>query len=110
MVVHDYVGDDARLIDEHPLALAGRLRQLRIEPGTGRPSVQRNLGWRAARAELVAFIDDDCRADPGWLEALVIAAEQAPQSHPPGLHPSGSVRGGVAGQPARAVAMGHSSR
>src|SRR5687767_430475 len=61
IVVHDYEGEDAALLDGHPLARDGRMRQLRIEPGTGRPSVQRNMGWRAASAPLVAFVDDDCR-------------------------------------------------
>lgn len=32
---------------------------------------QRNEGWRVAAGELVAFTDDDCRPDPGWLAALV---------------------------------------
>ena len=36
---------------------------------------QRNAGWRAARARLVAFTDDDCRADPTWLEALIGASD-----------------------------------
>ena len=71
VVVHDYEGEDAQLLDGHPLATAGRMRQIRIEPGTGRPSLQRNLGWRAARARVVAFIDDDCRPEPSWLERLV---------------------------------------
>jgi GT2 family glycosyltransferase len=31
----------------------------------------RNRGWRTVRAEVVAFVDDDCTADPGWLDALV---------------------------------------
>jgi glycosyltransferase involved in cell wall biosynthesis len=31
----------------------------------------RNLGARAARGELVAYIDDDAIAEPRWLEALV---------------------------------------
>ncbi|HWI18473.1 MAG TPA: glycosyltransferase family 2 protein [Vicinamibacterales bacterium] len=31
----------------------------------------RNLGARAARGELVAYIDDDAIAEPQWLEALV---------------------------------------
>lgn len=44
----------------------------------GGPSAARNDGWRAARGALVAFVDDDCRATPGWLEALVRAAERSP--------------------------------
>jgi len=35
------------------------------------PAAQRNHGWRAACAPLVAFTDDDCRPQPGWLEALL---------------------------------------
>jgi GT2 family glycosyltransferase len=80
IVVHDYEGEDATLIEEHPLSRAGRLRELRIRPGTGRPSVQRNMGWRAARAPLVAFIDDDCRPDPQWLEQMLAAAQRDPEA------------------------------
>lgn len=80
IVVHDYEGEDAALLDEHPLARDGRMRQLRIEPGTGRPSVQRNMGWRAAAAPLVAFVDDDCRPDERWLEALLESARAAPEA------------------------------
>jgi glycosyltransferase involved in cell wall biosynthesis len=29
----------------------------------------RNDGWRAARADVVAFTDDDCQPAPGWLRA-----------------------------------------
>jgi glycosyltransferase involved in cell wall biosynthesis len=49
---------------------------LRSAPGG--PAVARNEGWRAARAPLVAFTDDDCEADPRWLEACLAAAERAP--------------------------------
>ena len=38
----------------------------------GGPGAVRNTGWPTARAPLVAFIDDDCEADPTWLEALVM--------------------------------------
>jgi glycosyltransferase involved in cell wall biosynthesis len=35
----------------------------------------RQDGWRASRADLVAFTDDDCRPDPAWLEAGLAACE-----------------------------------
>jgi glycosyltransferase involved in cell wall biosynthesis len=41
------------------------------------PATARNVGWRAARAPLVAFTDDDCVPQPGWLAAIVEALEQA---------------------------------
>ena len=49
------------------------VRELRAPRG---PGSQRNAGWRAARGEWIAFVDDDCRAAPGWLEALLAAAER----------------------------------
>lgn len=36
-------------------------------PGTSRA---RNAGWRAARNDIIAFIDDDVRVDPTWAAAL----------------------------------------
>ncbi len=48
------------------------------------PGTARNRGWQLASAPLVAFTDDDCRATPGWLEALVEAA---------GRHPDAIVQG-----------------
>ncbi|MDX6581337.1 MAG: hypothetical protein QOI10_521 [Solirubrobacterales bacterium] len=39
------------------------------------PAAQRNLGWRSARAPLIAFTDDDCRPQPEWLERLLGAAD-----------------------------------
>lgn len=53
------------------------LTVLRREPAGG-PAAARNLGWRAARAALIAFTDDDCRPTPGWLEAYLAAAEAHP--------------------------------
>ncbi len=72
VVVHDYDAAVAeRVLDRHPLARDGRLRHVAIEPGTGSPARQRNIGWRAARGRLVAFTDDDCRPEPEWLDRLV---------------------------------------
>jgi GT2 family glycosyltransferase len=41
-------------------------------------AVARQQGWRAARAPLLAFTDDDCVPDPGWLSAGLEAAERHP--------------------------------
>jgi GT2 family glycosyltransferase len=40
--------------------------------------VQRNAGWRAARSDLIAFTDDDCRPEPDWLARLLEAARANP--------------------------------
>lgn len=52
-----------------------RQSRLRISglhtPGKAGPAAARNIGWRHARAPLIAFTDDDCRPDPGWLEAIL---------------------------------------
>jgi glycosyltransferase involved in cell wall biosynthesis len=79
VVVHDYDAETARrVVERHPLSEAGLLRQIAIAPDTGSPARQRNLGWRAARGEFVAFTDDDCRPEPDWLENLVAAAGRMP--------------------------------
>ncbi len=44
-------------------------------PGVAGPAAKRNLGWRATRAPLVAFTDDDCRPAPDWLATLLAAAD-----------------------------------
>ncbi|HEU4979340.1 MAG TPA: glycosyltransferase, partial [Solirubrobacteraceae bacterium] len=79
IVVHDYDAPTARrILEAHALCAAGTLRAIAIEPGTGSPSRQRNIGWRAASGELVAFTDDDCRPEPEWLERLLAVARCAP--------------------------------
>lgn len=52
-----------------PLALTA----LRLAGNRG-AGAGRNRGVAAARAALVAFTDDDCLPEPGWLGALVAAA------------------------------------
>jgi glycosyltransferase involved in cell wall biosynthesis len=52
------------LVDEMPF----RLRVLRTPSNRG-PGQARNVGWRASTAPLLAFLDDDCLPEPGWLAA-----------------------------------------
>jgi GT2 family glycosyltransferase len=42
-------------------------------------NVARNTGVERSDGELVAFVDDDVRASPGWLSALLDAARRNPQ-------------------------------
>lgn len=59
-----------------PLATApGALPVRFLDAPVAGPAAQRNLGWRASQAPLVAFTDDDCRPAPDWLEQLVAASE-----------------------------------
>ena len=48
--------------------------EVRVVEAAGGPAAARNAGWRAASSELIAFVDDDCEAAPGWLAALRAAA------------------------------------
>src|SRR4051794_5111631 len=73
IVVHTYESAVAAEL------FAGReLRQERVDRTRARPSIQREVGWRMAGAELIAFTDDDCRPRPDWLERLVATARGRP--------------------------------
>lgn len=65
--------DEILVVDNGPGSLdAGALPQgvrLAREPRRGVEHA-RNRGLREARGEIVAFLDDDCLASPGWLAAL----------------------------------------
>ncbi|MGH9122386.1 MAG: glycosyltransferase, partial [Acidimicrobiales bacterium] len=43
------------------------------------PAPARNLGWHHSAAPLVAFTDDDCVPEPGWLEAGAAARQADPR-------------------------------
>jgi GT2 family glycosyltransferase len=91
VVVHDSLGDATEeLLESHPLGPARVLRHRRLEAGTGTAPHQRNVGWHMARAPLIAFVDDDCRPEPGWLAALLDAARE---------HPDAIVQGAVRPDP-----------
>jgi glycosyltransferase involved in cell wall biosynthesis len=77
IVAHDSGPETQTLLHDHPLAADGTLRELRFEPRPG-PAMQRNAGWRAARADTILFTDDDCRPPRDWLAQAVDAAQHNP--------------------------------
>jgi glycosyltransferase involved in cell wall biosynthesis len=68
IVVDDGHDEATRALVEslRPADGAPALRYLRPAHGRG-PAVARNAGWRAARATLIAFTDDDTIPDAAWL-------------------------------------------
>jgi histidinol-phosphate phosphatase family protein len=51
---------------------AGVAQRVVVRASGGRgPAAARNVGWRAARAPWIAFLDDDVVPPPGWRAALV---------------------------------------
>lgn len=50
---------------------AGQMPAVRYLPVTATqgPAGARNVGWRSARAPVIAFTDDDTMPEPGWLQA-----------------------------------------
>jgi len=58
------------------------------------PSAARNTGAGRARSGLLAFTDDDCVPDPGWLETIVAAVGRSP-----GCLVGGRTENALAGNP-----------
>ena len=51
-----------------------------IEQANAGPATARNTGCMMARGELLAFTDDDCRPEPGWLVAFDAALRAQPDA------------------------------
>jgi glycosyltransferase involved in cell wall biosynthesis len=72
VVVDDGSADDTPAVAERAGAELVRL------PGPRGPNAARNAGVARSRAGLVAFVDDDVEAPPGWLGAVVEGARRHP--------------------------------
>ena len=71
VIVDNGSGDDTwnelcRLVDRTPLRMAA----LRLHENRG-PAAGRNAATSLTRGEVMAFTDDDCLPEPGWLDALL---------------------------------------
>lgn len=70
--------DNGSRMSLDPVAAAWPEVKFLREPTPG-PGPARNLGVRHAAADILAFIDADCRADRGWLQAAVDAVAADPR-------------------------------
>ena len=66
------------------VAYARRLSVAVCRQERGGPAAARNTGVLRARGRYIAFMDDDCRADPEWLHELERAFAAAPARSLPG--------------------------
>ena len=101
IVVNDGSTDGTQaLLDEEAARTELALRAIHRQ-SSGGPAVGREDGWRAARAPLIAFTDDDCVPDPEWLERGLDAWTANPEAF---------VQGRTAPRPDQLELMGPWSR
>jgi histidinol-phosphate phosphatase family protein len=75
LLVDDRAERDGPLVEPRHLgSLVGRVHVL--EGAARGPAAARNRGWRAVRADWVAFLDDDVIPPPGWRAALAADLER----------------------------------
>jgi glycosyltransferase involved in cell wall biosynthesis len=58
------------------LAAASPLRLRHLTESKRGPAPARNTGWRASTGSVVAFVDDDCVPEPGWLAGGLAAVSR----------------------------------
>ena len=70
IIVVDASEDDktAKVVAEFPAVL-----YLRNDNGFGRMTASRNIGLKHSIGDIIAYVDDDAFAHPGWLAALISA-------------------------------------
>lgn len=78
IVVDDGSTDDTRQVVERHQQAGLPLRYF-YQPWS-KMGAARNLGLEQARGAIVAFTDDDCTVDPGWLDAIAAAFGEHPEA------------------------------
>ncbi|MHB8600138.1 MAG: glycosyltransferase family 2 protein [Ktedonobacteraceae bacterium] len=79
IIVDDAACDETRQMVECYAELVSEcgntLRYIAVTGNHG-PAIARNIGWRAASSDIIAFTDDDCIPAPNWLMVGVKAFHQ----------------------------------
>ena len=79
IIVDDAACDETRQMvecyAEQVSACGNTLRYIAVTDNHG-PAIARNIGWRAASSDIIAFTDDDCIPAPNWLTIGVKAFYQ----------------------------------
>jgi glycosyltransferase involved in cell wall biosynthesis len=70
IVVSDGPDEDTRLMLNHFTERHPFIQLISLQKHKG-PAAARNAGWRAAASPVIAFTDDDCIADPDWLQQII---------------------------------------
>ena len=97
LVAHDSSSPETEeVLRTHPLSATGQLRHMQFPDGSMLAGAKRNAAWRAARADLVLFTDDDCRPAPDWVERAVELA---------GAHPGAILQGRTLPDPAESATL-----
>ncbi|MBC7784024.1 MAG: glycosyltransferase family 2 protein [Burkholderiales bacterium] len=122
IVVDASRGDETRVVvNDFPSVL-----YLRNENGFGRMTASRNIGLKRATGEIIAFVDDDSYARPGWLKNLLstyqnpcigavggracngVAGEELAGVDAVGrLHPNGTLTGNFAADTGQTIDVDH---
>lgn len=69
---------DDRSTDDTAAVAADSELPVKVLRGAGRgPAAARNLGARSAGGAALAFVDADCVPEPGWLDAALLALDEA---------------------------------
>jgi GT2 family glycosyltransferase len=77
---YEVIAVDDASHDRTPAVIdAAGVRSVRRDEPRG-PNAGRNTGARAAEADLIAMVDDDVWAPPGWLRAIVEGAARHPEA------------------------------
>ncbi len=78
LLVDDAAGDgSAAVVDELAAGTRLRARAVHLDVNGG-PAAARNRGAALTDAPVVAFVDDDCVPEPGWVGALAAAFARNP--------------------------------